>query len=452
MKQINDQLGMLTGTIRALFTPVVAQPMDAARLLRPMAERVKALLADRDIAALPPRTDQVKAARAEWKQCRGRIETLSGRTIRVLCTDGDTALTPEFVRAIGAHPDLARKKRWLEPLVRSYLGHWRRMEAPAALEALLRTRVNEYAGQSPFLGQAKAATRWLFSPEAADRLGKEAVRRRQSALGFAKPLTIAITAGVIEHACNAAVQAWVAELKEQASDSTSAGAIAFTDYLFDILFKESPIPAKSKASAVSALVCSPAADRDEAVRDNIKRILLSHPEFGDPRLPAHAAHWALCTEAARARLTSWLARRDLHFFFEAVITNDTQGRKAFWLKYVDSVVNSSVALSASDSHRLWARLRKEALVPARTDSQTASAFIMQFRGHGKFVVVEFSESGNAAYIHDLAAFLEGDRSINQRRFAISSDLKRPPVERFVHREGWESRASSFMARMGVRPR
>ena len=78
---------------------------------------------------------------------------------------------------------------------------------------------------------------------------------------------------------------------------------------------------------------------------------------------------------------------------------------------------------------------------------------MRFQGYGgDYVVVEFSEKGNAAYIFRAADF-EGRRvTMRTPRFDLKAHLKFDDAHRILHIHDWEPKAAYKLAsEFGVRP-
>jgi hypothetical protein len=83
---------------------------------------------------------------------------------------------------------------------------------------------------------------------------------------------------------------------------------------------------------------------------------------------------------------------------------------------------------------------------------------MVFEGYGTdYVVIEFSETGHAAYIYALKVFEASGATMRSNFFDMSEDLKRmdDAEDRILHpvdtRERWETKARRKLAEMGIRP-
>jgi hypothetical protein len=79
---------------------------------------------------------------------------------------------------------------------------------------------------------------------------------------------------------------------------------------------------------------------------------------------------------------------------------------------------------------------------------------MLFEGYGKdYIVIEFSETGNAAYIYERRVFEVGGASMRSNSYDMSRDLKRMDdvQDRILHIDLWETKARRALAEMGIRP-
>jgi hypothetical protein len=109
------------------------------------------------------------------------------------------------------------------------------------------------------------------------------------------------------------------------------------------------------------------------------------------------------------------------FFFNSVMRqgNDPHGRKDFWLRYLDQVVDSIVALCPTDLQRLSLVLSSERVHHCRiVENQQVSCFMMRFRG-GKedLVVAEFSNVGRVR-LFSYDSFVRNVGSMNKSEFRL----------------------------------
>jgi hypothetical protein len=176
----------------------------------------------------------------------------------------------------------------------------------------------------------------------------------------------------------------------------------YLDILLNEIISNSPISKKQLDELVSKVILafSDSSDVNAQVQEKIRKCLLLHKQYGDPRI--NELNWQSVDLKAKQMFKNWLSKVDLEFFFNVIFddVNDYQQRKPFWEQYISSLINSRVIISTTHK-QLNALELKKAKEEGRTfaefvyDSQS-SCFVMDF---GKFYVVEFCESGNAAYIY-----------------------------------------------------
>ena len=146
---------------------------------------------------------------------------------------------------------------------------------------------------------------------------------------------------------------------------------------------------------------------------------------------------------------------DLVFFFNSVMRDqgDRQGRKEFWLRYVNQAHESFVALCSTDAYRLRASLWREKIQYRKIlDDQGVSCFVMRFRGHGEDIAIaEFSKVGSAR-IFGFKSFVEKIGSMDREEFALK-DLRNDEgaFETFRHVAGWQLKVRNALASYGIRP-
>lgn len=142
--------------------------------------------------------------------------------------------------------------------------------------------------------------------------------------------------------------------------------------------------------------------------------------------------------------------------------NDTNRRRAeFWLDYAKKqgkIKDFQVAVSEDDRPKIRASRAKTIPSYSSIIGGKTSAFLMIFEGYGaEYIVIEFSETGNAAYIYKRKDFEARGITLRSNSFHLTDDLKRVPAaeDRIWHRtntiERWETKARRQLADLGVRP-
>jgi hypothetical protein len=397
----------------------------------------------------------LETARARWTQYRPDLKAVGDRYVRILCGDERVATDPEFVRAVGDGGMLSRKRRFLEAMIGSYLGAWRTMPAPDGLEALLRGSVNGFSGRSKRIELVRPNAQAILSPNADQFIGRQAVSGLMRVRDVLDKYSVATTGGLGRSAVAAALSIWTDELISGERRPSPREAVQRFTYAAAVLMADPQLTPAALGGAVDRLVLWDRTNEFEEFRGALQDALLSHSHLGDPRLLNNRANWEICRPESRAEVIRWLSRRDLAFFFDFVMdqTEDPHGRKAFWLRYIDGVADSTVALSPFDASRLRVQVRERISHAKVRDTDNVSAFMMRFGGAMDLIVVEFSRPGNALYIHDASKFERRVKGgIRASSFHLRDDLKGSTMEEwFPHLPGWESKVSWFLSRCGVRP-
>jgi hypothetical protein len=174
----------------------------------------------------------------------------------------------------------------------------------------------------------------------------------------------------------------------------------------------------------------------------------------DPRLPANSPNWVGIGDSARDLVIQWLSAEDIQLFFDHVLPSrsDPHGRKPFWMKYKGKVKRSRPLLSYLDESR-W---QSNTVTRAKHNygrmeyGSDTSAFMLDF---GPVMIVEFSKSGNAAYVYghrDIPGLSDGFWST--ARFSVRV-LKQPGncIDRISHITQWESKMRRLLAQFGIHP-
>lgn len=453
MSALADVLERLHAAARAPMTGGLDVALSPEQELAPLIETTAELERAVRHEARPTRS-ALAEAREAWANAGGRLDALTSRQIRALCWDPDVANSPLFVRAMAERQDLSGNRRWLEGMVECYLAQWRTMAEPHALEELLRRAVGRFAGGGERLQKYRAVAGQLFSKEAPTWMGSAIIADRAGINETLAKWGIEPSTQLGEAVATAAVDAWTAQFLRERSYLHGGGVFeAFRRLTQELLTCELVAP-QAIARAVSAMILWDRAEADEQLHQALLTFLLDDRRFRDPRLPNCGRIWALCETEARLRVTGWLAKGDLLFFFKFVIQHDPHGRRDFWLRYINRAVDANVALSPEDAYRLRAQVRERLSYSQIPGAQT-SAFLMRFHGAtGDILCIEFAETGNALYVHDADKFVESFGGLRRPRFDLRTHLKSYAtyIDKFTHNGGtWQYKVQSFLARRGIRP-
>jgi hypothetical protein len=180
--------------------------------------------------------------------------------------------------------------------------------------------------------------------------------------------------------------------------------------------------------------------------------------FGDPRVPPLSYGWQVARSQepnAFARFLEQLVREDLALFFEYAMNE--HARRDFWLRYLPLIRRTVCVMTKGDyrhiKQSLGASDKKLAAALERVrrfrSARGVNAFCLFFDEH---VVVEFSDTGNAAYVYERSRFSTAlEARLMAGELDVHDDLKRRDLrpERIRHHRGWEGEAARLLAGMGI---
>jgi hypothetical protein len=385
---------------------------------------------------------------------RFELNALNGLEFRTLCSAEETALRPEFIAALVRNPAKLKRSRCLYGLVNNYFSGWRAMQNPSSVENLLRSAFTSYEGRNPVVQKWSTST-FLFSSEAASSLA-EVICSEQKGVDdalkthYVGPLTklglMARTSATISAGQN---------FRQLERSHNEEWSLRYIQWMIEKLFSDLTSP-EAFSATVSLLITSESAKRSEVFRRALRAYIQSHKKLGDPRLRESSPNWRSMAPEAAQRYLSWLARDSIIFFFNTILpdTSENRRRKEFWLRYHDCIKDFQVAVSEEDVWKIKSgHTASELISYSQVAHATTSAFLMQFEGYGaKFLIVEFSETGNAAYIFKLADFEALGVTLRTPRFELKKHLKYDKTHRIIHNGQWEVAANYLLSsEFGIRP-
>ena len=459
---VSQSLDRLTADLAELRESVMWRPLEPAPFLRQLSKVVEALEAKSDRMSLPKPPLDADEVWARWKRLSFDLTKLDARETRTLCVSPRTAMKARLVSGLSSNSNAL--KRWinLNGFVQAYFGQWRTMEDPQAVETLIKAMVSASRGvrrskileiwrQSPF----------LFSSEASRRIGAIILRDRKSVKAVCAEYCIESTSPLAVAAQEYAAMGAVEELLQHDLRKGAELALKELQWIVDHLLTSS-LSADVYRQAMGRLILSQLAESLPAFQSAIVSLVHADERLGDPRLAFCAANWRKILEA-RERFLAWLAKETLQFFFDTLVPrNDTNRRRAeFWLEYAKKqgkIKDFQVAVSEEDRPKI--RASRANTIPSYSTiiGGKTSAFLMIFEGYGmEYVVIEFSETGNAAYIYPRKAFEARGITLRSNSFVLNDDLKRVNFaeDRIWHRintiERWETKARRQLAELGIRP-
>jgi hypothetical protein len=361
----------------------------------------------------------------------------------------DTAIMPELISGLQGSPAILERTSCLFGVVLSYFAKWGQAEQQSKMESVIIAALAAYKGRNPILWRCREHRLLVFSATGAKNLGRTVIEKEHTPKAMLEHFGIGVTTNLGKAAISESIQFFVSNLRREQSTAAFEQQL---DYAISKLLK-SDVPPESFYFGVSELILHRNAVDGESQR-KLREYVMKNDRLGDPRL--NPANWKMVKPEAKDRFLVWIAKESIVFFFNHVLpdNNANRRRKVFWLKYVRQLVDFQVALSDQDLTRLEARAIAGGIPSsARVDHQTTSAFLMRFRSTdgNDIVVVEFSETGNAAHKFDAKRFESVAGTLRCGGFQFSYLKHGIDENRILHRgDRWERRAYNKMAEWGIR--
>ncbi len=454
MKFTSEALQQLTAEAQVIRQLAARAPVNGQmaclklnNTLEKLRQKTTAIKLDR------PKID-VKRTWSEFAALNFDLTSLDGLRFRALCSDEGTALRPEFIGALAARPERLKRSRCLYGMVDSYFSAWRAMKDPVGVERLLVTAFEAYNGRNPVI-QKWDTNKKLFSEQAASFLSEDICSGQKSVDDvlkqfYVRPFTrlgLSVRASAAKSACE--------YFRRAESTKDSEWCLRYLRWMTESILSELTTP-DAFSDTMSSLILSQSATRYESFQRALRSYVQGHRKLGDPRQRESSLNWRWIVPEAAHRYLSWLARDSIVFFFNTIVPNNSENRrrKDFWLRYHDKIKDFQVAVSDEDLWKVKAiQKSSEVLSYSRVDHLSTSAFMMQFEGYGgAFLVVEFSEKGNAAYIFRLKEFEARGVTLRSLRFGLSQHLKFDKTHRILHMGDWEAAATlKLSSEFGINP-
>jgi hypothetical protein len=400
-----------------------------------------------------PKLD-VETVWLEFAASQYDVNALDGLRFRALCSAERTSLRPAFIAALGRYPEKLKRSRCLYGIVNGYFTEWRAMKNPETVESLLTTAFASYGGKNPVVEKWHNSA-LLFSEQAASFLAAEICADQKAVDEVLKsyyvgPITrLGLT--VRAEAARSAVE-YLHRLEHTRDDEWS---FCYLTWMTECVLSDLTTP-DAFSDTISSLILSESATRSETFQRTLRVYIQNDNRLGDPRVRQSVLNWRSIAPEAAQRYLSWLARDSIIFFFNTILPNTSENRrrKDFWLRYQDQIKDFQVAVSHDDALKVKASPQThEVLSFSLVDHPTTSAFLMKFEGYGgNFLIVEFSETGNAAYVFNFKEFESKGVTLRTRRFDLRSHLKFDKTHRIIHNGRWEPAARFMLAsQFGIKP-
>ena len=399
---------------------------------------------------------QFLGARTLWEANRD-ASLLPGWAIRNLCNHPSTALDQQFLGSLDKHPQLSKRRSWAEGLIANHYLHWELVPELEERAHLLKGILNKFPHDSPWLLDLRSNDWEVLGQRAPDCL----INQLGNILDDLDPLMekwgLTSQQGLGKAVTLAALRRWSNQFRLQRPSTTDQHVIPELRHAFSTLLNRVPM-GKPFLQTVEDLILSEWSKSSPNIREHLSGWCLSHQNLGDPR--QNTGNWHPIP-IAKAKLLSWIARRDLIFFYDKIVPSrlDDQGRKEFWLRYVESVIDFRIAIGSTDQRKLISAKYGKHEIATLDGAPDLSAFILKFAGHRHrpdIVCVEFSRSGNALYIYDADVFDEQIEGMNAISFRITPGPRNiKNQDAFVHRQAhyinWQAATSTYLNSRGITP-
>ncbi len=426
------------------------QPTNAEQACRKLSAAVAQIrMKTGEVRAQAPKLDTNRI----WSRfSAGKFElaVLDGLQFRELCQDSRFAFRREFVDALAREPSRLNRSRCLYAMVSSYFSRWRQMQEPEIVERLLIAAVSQFQRPAPAVRKWRSSAT-IFSADAASGLANEICAGQRPVDDVLKEHYVGLDSSLARHTGAAAARFACDYLRQVEASKSDGWTLAYLRWVTDGILSRFIDPDAFYYS-ISSLILS-----QSATRPMFKKALLdyvqAHESLRDPRIPQNSSNWRLMDPRAARLYLSWLARENIELFFNTILPGNSENhrRKDFWLRYQGKIRDFQVAVSGRD---LWkVKASESGLTYSRIAHPTTSAFLMRLEGYGQdYIVVEFSETGNAAYIFNAADFEAKGVTMRTPEFDLNWHLKFDKTNRIVHAHDWESKAAyDLSTNFGIRP-
>lgn len=458
--QSQKRIGALRALPLQFRAAWVAQPFPE-EALRPLADAIREVIQRTSRLRMPPPPDPqaFQKAREKWKSAKAGSVPLDRRDIRCLCQQVETALSPAWVLYLVHAESIKLRRIWVESLLAHYLAHWRTMESPDALESALRHLLRRLPEGETWATELIQEAFNLIGPEVPQRLVKALPHPLRGLEGLLQRWALSREVGLGHAVLLEVLRSWEQSYRAPQIHRPVGEVAADLREGFQGILLEPGIPEETFCSIVSTLVLAEWVRAHAELRDCLLEEILAHPRLGDPRLKKH--HW-YSMPMARDRVISWMARKDLRLFYDSVVSDyaDDQGRKAFWLNYVDQVSDFRLVLAEDDRYRLEEALGEGKFQFASMEGNgKVSAFILRFRtgqSADDLVCVEFSRTGNSLYAYDASSFEAGVGRLDAHSFRIGSEPRNLKNREYCkatqrHAGYWQGDVAQYLKLHGIVP-
>lgn len=414
--------------------------------------------ADNRMASQQFTAERDLAKEADAKLQAGRFHELTRRELNVGIRRFQSHSFETYRGLVGARPDS------LTSLVDAYFEQWTslgRMGRRDELATLL-----EHAPQGVRVLHRGLPSLDLLGPKAPERI---ALRERRDLPSLLTYLSQVLRCRTYWEFYREALAAWIQDALGSQQLAWVWSELATSKHVSECLLPQlrndswfrGPAIAKAgvasiatQARVVAAVLGACRPSPEGALQSHILERLI-RSSWGDPRVPPMSQGWSEVRAVDPVSFTWFLeslVKADLSLFFHYAM--DEKGREHFWLRRLKQIRGTLVVLSNDKYEDVRRRIGSEEAGKAmlerarRAKSNGVSGFCLFF---DRVVAVEFSETGNAAYLYPPEEFAKRILPRLNPVGAVTQTLKRRelPHELLRHTSGWEDKAVEILRRYGI---
>jgi EH_Signature domain len=202
--------------------------------------------------------------------------------------------------------------------------------------------------------------------------------------------------------------------------------------------------------------------QEKPTHDELREYVTRKDVWRNPKLKAAgiATSWNRVSDDVWRMALKWVNEGNLRDFFQILAARNRQadeGRLAFWTKYMKQIRWARLIFGQTTMNLARSNRAIRDLIAGEEDAyarisgvRELDAFMMEI---GDYIIVEFSITGNAAYVYK-SDDLQFDRYASNYQ-GNTSDLKYGFVSgakaRIVHHAPWEQDAAGELRRLGIHP-
>jgi hypothetical protein len=390
----------------------------------------------------PPRSEQYLE---QWRQyVSGKIVLLDKPALKYLCWESEVVQHSEFCRVLVNNAGTL-SPRAIKGLVSTIHYNWHKTAHNDPVTYFTVKELFRYSGKDRTIAKWKEGSKILLENNAAASFAEKEL------VSDLNDIKIAADLWAINED-SAFMRFAVVNAFEQILGKIRITAVK--NYIFHKLLNWDGwrINIDGFRHMISKLILAPEAT---TYHDELRSKILNHPMLGDPRLPANRNKWLNMKEEAKKQFIAWLSKEDIKFFFDNILKgHDPHGRRDFWLKYVDSMLQSRPFLSEATAFPL--KSNRDINFGNLSGGQNKAAFVLDF---GPLIAVEFSEIGYA-YLYTRDEFTRYVPDLWTRVPVNESRLKNQgiPSERKIRHQAiakivyvdWRNDAASILSQHGIR--